>query len=135
MKTFNFSGSGEQTLYIHYEIKMTSEELAEHLTAPGRKPLSVAEIEAMGEDEVKALIEENRRLLEYLIDEEKVEVDCSGSEVYVGNIDLRIVEEDEEDEGEESIRKYRNLRDPSESGEAWMAEKEAFFASLEAGDW
>jgi len=31
------------------------------------------------------------------------------------------------------IRNARNLRDPSESGEAWMAERRAFWASLEEG--
>jgi len=87
MKTFNFSGRGAQVQGFSYEILLTSEELAEHLN------LSVAEVEAMGEDEVQALIVEKRWILEYLIHEGEVDVDWgdSGVDVY-SDIDVDIEE-------------------------------------------
>ena len=86
MKTFSFSGHGEQSQYFSFEIQITSEELAEHLN------LSVAEFEAMGEDEVKSLIEEKKWILEEPIHQGEVDVDWGDSEVYVGNFDLDIEE-------------------------------------------
>ena len=77
MKTFTFSGCGEQTQTFQYGFHMTSDELA---AAVG---LSVVQIEAMTEAQVKALMLEHKRILSKAAYEGEAELDWPYNPEYI----------------------------------------------------
>jgi hypothetical protein len=71
MKTFTFSGYGVHSQSFKYEIEITSAELAEEMD------ISVEEVEAMTEDQMKAYMKEKMYELEGLVDSGNNSVDIS----------------------------------------------------------
>jgi len=62
MKTFTFSGYGVRLQTFQYEIEITSAELAKEMD------ISVEEVEAMTEEEMKAYVKEKMYVLDDLVD-------------------------------------------------------------------
>jgi predicted metalloprotease len=71
MKTFTFSGYGVHSQSFKYEIEITSAELAKEMD------ISVEEVEAMTEEEMKAYMKEKMYVLEGLVDSGDNSVDIS----------------------------------------------------------
>ena len=90
MKSFCFSGYGVQSQTFQYGFHMTSAELA---AAVG---LSVVQVEAMTEDQVKALMLENKHILNLASYEGKAELDWPYNPEYVVDDDFEVEEGEEE---------------------------------------
>ena len=84
MKTFCFSGYGVQSQTFQYGFHMTSAELA---AAVG---LSVVQIEAMTEAQVKALMMENKNILNQASYEGQSQLDWPYDSEYIVHDDFEV---------------------------------------------
>ena len=88
MKSFCFSGYGVQSQTFQYGFHMTSVELA---AAVG---LSVVQIEAMTEDDLKALMLEHKHILNLASYEGKAELDWPYDSEYIVHDNFEVEEGD-----------------------------------------
>jgi len=77
MKTFTFSGYGVSTHTFQYGFHMTSHDLAKLVG------LSVVQVEALTEDEVKALMLEHKHILNRAAYEGEAELDWPYNPEYI----------------------------------------------------
>jgi len=90
MKTFVFIGRGVQTQEYSYGVSITAQEMAEHAN------ISVEEVEAMTEEEIKAFMQNNMRIINSMVYSGNVdgEIDWPCNPEYSCNVDFDLEVED-----------------------------------------